>query len=221
MNKKNSSVSGFTLVEVLIVVVVIVILASIAIVGYNSIYKSAQEEKRLADMTVMQQGLERFYSNNGEYPGSDSGDLSEVSWATYSDARINTESTLGDLKEIIPAIDENFGDPSRSTDIYFSTYPSYSDRTYFYIGGISHGPSYSLSGSYVRDIPLNGGLVQRCRIGYSIQNTTGNEKRTLAYIIGYYSESKNQYVFFSGRQGTKRTIEATSTSDKPCEVLPS
>jgi prepilin-type N-terminal cleavage/methylation domain-containing protein len=63
------SKSGFTIVELLIVIVVIAILAAISIVAYNGIQSRARDAERKSDISAIQKHIEIFYINNGFYPG--------------------------------------------------------------------------------------------------------------------------------------------------------
>lgn len=77
--------SGFTIVELLIVIVVIGILAAITIVAYNGIQSRARDTQRAQDISTLIKALEIYrINNNGVYPtatpaGSDGG--WESSWA--------------------------------------------------------------------------------------------------------------------------------------------
>jgi len=64
----RKSVSGFTIVELLIVVVVIAILAAISIVAYTGIQNRAQDTRRLSDMRAIATALEQYKVDNGRYP---------------------------------------------------------------------------------------------------------------------------------------------------------
>ncbi len=66
MNKRGSS--GFTLIEVLVVVVVIAVLASISFFGSSIIQANARDEQRNSNATVISEALEKYYLRNGEYP---------------------------------------------------------------------------------------------------------------------------------------------------------
>lgn len=59
--------TGFTLVEILIVIAIVAILASLAVPSYlESVRKAARADARSAMMTVMQQ-QERYFSQNNSY----------------------------------------------------------------------------------------------------------------------------------------------------------
>ncbi len=60
--------SGFTLVEVLIVVAIIGILATISIIGYSKIQAGARDTQRSTSITATAEALEKYYDQNGEYP---------------------------------------------------------------------------------------------------------------------------------------------------------
>lgn len=64
----RKSTSGFTIVELLIVIVVIAILATIAVVAYNGVQARAQDSKRISDLKVIAKALELHKVNTGSYP---------------------------------------------------------------------------------------------------------------------------------------------------------
>lgn len=63
-NKK----SGFTIVELLIVIVVIGILATITIIAFNSIQQRGRDSQRVSDIATIKKSLELFHAQNGYYP---------------------------------------------------------------------------------------------------------------------------------------------------------
>lgn len=89
MSKRQS---GFTIVELLIVIVIIAILAAITIVAYNGIQERALNSDRDARITSIQKALEMYYIDNGEYPTSVScgSTAINVSWCTTADASWDT-----------------------------------------------------------------------------------------------------------------------------------
>lgn len=59
---------GFTIVELLIVVVVIAILATIIVVSYNGITKSAYNSQVVSGVRSYYQVIQAYYAENGSYP---------------------------------------------------------------------------------------------------------------------------------------------------------
>lgn len=70
--------SGFTIVELLIVIVVIGILAAIVITTYAGIQSKARDAKRISDISTLQTEIEAFYTQNGYYPSN--ADMNNASW---------------------------------------------------------------------------------------------------------------------------------------------
>jgi prepilin-type N-terminal cleavage/methylation domain-containing protein len=60
--------SGFTIVELLIVIVVIGILATLVIVTFSGVQQKARDTKRETDVKALASQLEVYYANNGSYP---------------------------------------------------------------------------------------------------------------------------------------------------------
>lgn len=60
--------SGFTLVELLIVIVVIAILAVITIVAYNGVQAKARDSSRTSAVKSIQKALEAYRTEYGSYP---------------------------------------------------------------------------------------------------------------------------------------------------------
>ena len=64
---KHKQQSGFTIVELLIVVVVIAILAAITVVAYNGIQQRAQNTQRVSAAKEWQKLITAYVSTNGSY----------------------------------------------------------------------------------------------------------------------------------------------------------
>jgi len=60
--------TGFTIVELLIVIVVIGILAAITIVAYSGIQQRARDSQRDSDIATVAKALELYYVDNGQFP---------------------------------------------------------------------------------------------------------------------------------------------------------
>jgi len=64
----KKTTSGFTIVELLIVIVVIGILAAITIVAYNGIQNRARDTQRVQDIKSIAKALEIYKTQTGDYP---------------------------------------------------------------------------------------------------------------------------------------------------------
>ncbi len=60
--------SGFTIVELLIVIVVIAILAAISIVAYTGVQQRARDAERSTELSSIQKALEVYHADKGGYP---------------------------------------------------------------------------------------------------------------------------------------------------------
>lgn len=60
--------SGFTLIEMLIVVAVVGILSSLVLVGLGPVQRQGRDARRISDLRQAQTGLELYFVKNGEYP---------------------------------------------------------------------------------------------------------------------------------------------------------
>ncbi len=86
-NKKNKQdnftakpeilASGFTLVEVLVVISIIALLASLAIVSLNNARQKARDVRRLTDMQQMHTAMELFFAEYKGYPRSQAAFVSQ------------------------------------------------------------------------------------------------------------------------------------------------
>lgn len=90
MQTRNKQKSGFTIVELLIVIVVIGILAAITIVAYNGIQGRARDSQRVSDVRSIQKALEIYKTQNGTYPPTNATTAaicaSHTNGYSYSDA---------------------------------------------------------------------------------------------------------------------------------------
>jgi len=68
IRKKNS---GFTIIELLIVIIVIGILATLVIVTYNGIQQKARNTERKTDINAIQGQIEAYFAQNAKYPTLD------------------------------------------------------------------------------------------------------------------------------------------------------
>lgn len=67
--KQSSRVSGYTLVELIVVMTIIVIFSSVAFSGYISYLSSARDSKRISDLATIKSALNGYsQKNNGVFP---------------------------------------------------------------------------------------------------------------------------------------------------------
>lgn len=62
------TITGFTIVELLIVIVVVAILAALSLVVYNGIQDRARYVQHLSSLQQMKKAIEVYHAQNGEYP---------------------------------------------------------------------------------------------------------------------------------------------------------
>jgi general secretion pathway protein G len=72
--KRLTSVNGFTMIELLIVLTLVVILASLGMVQYRNSVLSAKEAVLKENLYRMRDAMDQFYADKNKWPG----DLSEL-----------------------------------------------------------------------------------------------------------------------------------------------
>lgn len=143
--------SGFTIVELLIVIVVITILATISIVAYNGIQNRAYNAKVIAGTQAYYKAFLNFKSVNGAY--SSTGEClganypNNACWAANADGtspqRVVSSSLDNSLSEFIPVKPEVGKDmvniviaaSYRSGLVYMPGDASYGYRLTYYLKG--------------------------------------------------------------------------------------
>lgn len=84
--------SGFSVIELLIVIVVIGILAAIVVSTYSGIQVKQRNTKRQNDIAAVQTQLEAFYSQNGYYPSLN--DINSVTWRNKDMPNLNASDMI-------------------------------------------------------------------------------------------------------------------------------
>lgn len=67
--------SGYTLVEMMVVVAIIAIISAIAFPSYQGYMRDTYQAQALADLQVCSTQLERYFSNDFTYVGADANDV--------------------------------------------------------------------------------------------------------------------------------------------------
>ena len=75
--------SGFTIVELLIIIVVIAILATISIVAYSGIQARARDNVRKTDLSNIAKAVELYRADNGVLPPNQQGWCTNIYSTTY------------------------------------------------------------------------------------------------------------------------------------------
>jgi prepilin-type N-terminal cleavage/methylation domain-containing protein len=84
--------SGFTIIELLIVIVVIVFLVAIVVNTHSSIEIKTRNTDRVSEIDALQRQLESFYSQNGYYPSNS--DINSAAWRTKNMPSLNVKDMV-------------------------------------------------------------------------------------------------------------------------------
>ena len=76
MNNKNKDQSGFTLIELMVVIAIVGILSSIAVISMSNSRSKARDSRRMADITAMQEAVELYMESHATPP-----DPAQETWA--------------------------------------------------------------------------------------------------------------------------------------------
>ena len=74
--------SGFSVIEILLVIVVIGVLLAIIFTGYVAVHRNNNNQKRQQDITTIYKSLEAYYVDNSNYPTL--ADMNSASWLTQN-----------------------------------------------------------------------------------------------------------------------------------------
>jgi prepilin-type N-terminal cleavage/methylation domain-containing protein len=66
---RKPSAMGYTIIELLVVITIVGILSAIGISSYSNLQKDARDNQRASKIEALSAALERYYVENGEYPG--------------------------------------------------------------------------------------------------------------------------------------------------------
>ena len=144
MHKRNTTSSGFTIVELLIVIVVIAVLAAISVVAYTGIQHRATASAVQNDLSQAQKKLMLFHVDNGRYPAS----AAELSTAEIS----ATKSAYGTGNNFYYCLNTNSGQFAIGARIAGNTESYYVASS----GGVRQAPSQVTWDSTCQEAGLTG-----------------------------------------------------------------
>lgn len=109
--------SGFTIVELLIVIVIIAILAGLVITTFVGIQARARDSERQTDINALQKQIEAYYANVGAYPTA--ANLESSAFRSGNDIKLDTKA---------------LADPSNaSVTTFITSTPTATSKQYAYI----------------------------------------------------------------------------------------
>lgn len=212
---------GFTIIELAVIVAIIAVLVGIVTVLFVRSQEEARDRKREADISAIMTALENYYTRNGEYPmdtalynwSQSGGPLFNVFGTTANTVTLGPSTTHVDIQRLFPGLNNNFGDPSRtnSNEIFSDpgsgVYTLNNPRYLYLVGGVSLSNGSSGASFYVAT------KVGQLRCDWNATKTTYS---SMSYIIGYYSEAKDKWIFRYGINGNRAFIFDNAAVSSTC-----
>lgn len=100
----RKTTSGFTIVELLIVIVVIAILATVTVVAFNGVRERARDSRIRSDIANVNKLILQYYAENGSYPATGSTITSNAE-PSRSDA--NCSVNWNNMTTWVPSLTQN------------------------------------------------------------------------------------------------------------------
>jgi general secretion pathway protein G len=101
MYQPNSR-SGFTMIEILVVMVIIGVLAAIGLGSFTSTQVKSRDARRKSDLTNISKALELFYNDRGEYPQTAKGRIYGCeSYTTPQPCEWGDDFSVGDVMYMV------------------------------------------------------------------------------------------------------------------------
>lgn len=230
------SKSGFTLVEVLIVVIALSILASIVVIAFGLQQRESRDTNRAVDILSLSEEFERYYQQHGNYPltcgittiSQLSCGSSQISDA-YSTPPPTISSSTGrsQLGTLFPTLANSFGDPRASEDATpINRGAPIETSSYFVLSpdmlpNIGHASQASGTVSFYTN-PSRSSTFQ-CNVTLQANRRGTSNARPHQYVMGYYSEHESDWRFYiSPPRADVNNLSFTSPagSDGRCSTRP-
>lgn len=213
MNRKRHQL-GFTIVEVLIVVIIIGLLASMITFIYISQQKQSRDDKRRKDITALAHALDTYYDEAGNYPLSCSHTTPASSscltiannYTTAYGAPVppqigGNSMTRDQIRAVLSGLDTGFGDPRDTTGNPLNQHVTASanpikQSSYVFVSPDALNTNFSV---YLA-LDSNGTSSLTCVVTPTTNDYRGTSQgnRPHSYVLGYYSEVENKWLFISG-----------------------
>ena len=167
--------SGFTIVELLIVIIVIAILAAITVVAYNGIQDRARASKAESDIASVQRLVEAYNAVNGKYPMTTQnyGDSLNPNWGIVTangDGNCPVTSSTNHLAQWVPGITQTLPQSDPATGVGGNR------GCYIYA---SNGAQYVLSAWNMVKNPQNTNMYHR----YGFREMDGVQGHGGQYVV--------------------------------------
>lgn len=205
---KTKAYSGFTLVELIVVITILVILWTIAFLNLWGFQGNARDSRRISDITNITKGLDIFSIKNGIFPTPDSKSIA----LTVSGVLIGTQWYVGaNVLSIIRMSDTK--DPLDGT---YYTYTINADNTKYQILSLMEDSSTKLT-----NVPV---LIPQAFAGYETR-TPSVKGDTLGILLGSTGSTMNQPIqelynagSFTGVEFMTNNVEYTAVFDEKSKV---
>ena len=163
----KKTTSGFTIVELLIVIVVIAILAAISVVAYTGIQARARDSQRQHDIKQIVAALEMYYLDNGAYPTSVGSSTINNGWSTTADA--SWQNLVNALSQYMGNVPK---DPTSTPGGNVQSNGNY-NYAYFSSGSYCRSVATTTRQTYILLYQLEGSSESNTLIGDCPANTLG------------------------------------------------
>ncbi|MDB5186874.1 MAG: hypothetical protein JWM07_346 [Candidatus Saccharibacteria bacterium] len=167
--------SGFTIVELLIVIVVIGILAAITITAYNGVQTKARDSARISKIKSIAKAIELYNTDNGRYPAIQDGNGRETTCGSQTEnwGHCDRNQTLAALLAPYMTIDPtSLSDATQGNYYYYYTSQSTDNYQTYGMMVYMEGNSGQTDGGYYSNAYEVGPKPAYCMSKYTGTNAS-------------------------------------------------